>query len=212
MSISIADRELVEGFWREYVDGYIFNDLENSIRFGHANYLVALGEMCYIDFFGKLMTGVQGSPTNFRTFVQTYLKLYATDPLNPSDTTFLDSLYGEFRSGLVHSYFPKNVEVVAVAKAATGGPSIWRESGKWKIAVADFLAELKAAVSELKEDVLSGTYLAQFINAVSDTPGLDKITAWPPAGEVGVASTTVTVVSGSVVFPPASSPSKPPSP
>src|SRR5712692_6740218 len=109
-SITAADRELVESFWREYIDGFIFADLENCVRI-RANYLVALGEMCYIDFLGKLMTGVEGSPNNFKTFVKSYLPAYA------SDSSFsLDELYSEFRSGLVHSYFPENVDVVGVMK------------------------------------------------------------------------------------------------
>jgi len=192
------DRHLVETFWRDYVDGF-FNDLENCIRLAHANYLVALGEMCYIDFLGKLMTGVQG-PENFKTFIRTYLKTYATNPLNAKDATFLDRLYGEFRSGLVHSYFPKNVDVVAVMKVLPQPPSIWidPDSGKWRIVVADFLDEFKKAADALKTDLLAGRYLAEFKRVVSESPGLGI--------SAGMTSTTVTTVSGFVVPPPTNSP------
>ena len=68
-SISKADQALVEGFWKEFIDGYIFDDLNKTAKVG-ANYLVALGEMCYIDFLGKLMTGVEGSQREFHDFRQ----------------------------------------------------------------------------------------------------------------------------------------------
>ena len=190
-SISPDDRALVEGFWGEFVDGYIFNDLNNCVKAG-ANYLVALGEMCYIDFLGKLMTGEEGSRRNFRTFVTTYLSSYA-------EPAFLEDLYGEFRSGLVHAYFPENVYVVAVMTATPSPPSIWREAGKWKIVVADFIPEFRAAADALKKDLMSGKYLAAFKKAVSENPGLDKIANWPVTAGASVASTTVTTFSGSVV-------------
>jgi len=202
LTISTEDQELVEGFWREFVDGYMFSDLENCVRLAHANYLVALGEMCYIDFFGKLMTGIErDSYSNFTTFVKEYLPTYATNPLDPKDIAFLGRLYGEFRSGLVHSYFPKNVDVVAVMKVLPNPPSIWQESGKWKIVVADFLDELKKASDALRADLLAGKYLENFKKVIAESPGMDKITEWSFGGGTA-ASTTVTTVSGSVVFPP----------
>ena len=201
-SISSDDFELVLNFWREYVDGYIFNDLENCIRLAHANYPVALAEMCYVDFLGKLMTGKNNnSYGNFTTFVKAYLPRYA------SDTSFtLDELYGEVRSGLVHSYFPEKIDVVGVMKPIPQPPSIWRESGRWKITVADFLDEFKPAAAALKQDLLKGRYLTEFKSVVLANPGKDRIHTSPPAGGTPVSSTTVTTVSGSVVF----SPSKPP--
>lgn len=202
--ISPDDLELVVNFWREYVDGYIFNDLENCIRLAHANYPVALAEMCYVDFLGKLMTGKSNnSHDNFTTFVKAYLPEYA------SDSSFtLDELYGEVRSGLVHSYFPEKVDVVGVMKPIPRPPSIWRESGRWKIAVADFLDEFKSAAEALKQDLLKGKYLAEFKSVVLASPGKERIHTWPDTGGTPVASTSVTTVSGSVVFPP----SKPPEP
>ena len=173
----------MDDFWSQYVDGYIFDDLENCVRLAHANYVVALGEMCYIDFFGKLMTGKErDSYNNFTTFVKEYLPTYATNPLDPKDADFLGRLYGEFRSGLVHSYFPKNVDVVAVMKVLPNPPSIWQESGKWKIVVADFLDELKKAAGALRADLLAGKYLEEFKKVVAESPGMDKINKWPPAG------------------------------
>jgi hypothetical protein len=204
--ISDEDRQLVEVFWKEFVDGYMFNDLENCVRLAHANYMVALGEMCYIDFFGKLMTGKErASYNNFTTFVKEYLPTYATNPLDPKDAAFLGRLYGEFRSGLVHSYFPKNVDVVAVMKVLPNPPSIWQESGKWKIVVADFLDELKKAAYALRADLLAGKYLENFKEVIAESPGMDKITQWPSVGGGTAASTTVTTFSsGAAVFPPKS--------
>jgi len=165
--VSEDDHKLIESFLKEYIDGFIFNDLNKCVRTG-ANYLVALGEMCFIDFLGKLMTGEEGSKRNFKTFVVTYLPTYA-------EATFLEDLYIEFRSGLVHSYFPENVDVIAVMKPLPSPPSIWRESGKWKIVVADFLDEFKKAADALEKDLLAGKYSAEFKKAVSKSPGLDKI-------------------------------------
>ena len=194
--ITPADRDLVEGFWREYIDDFIFNDLENCIRLARANYPVALAEMCYIDFMGKLMTGVEGSPNNFKTFIKAYLPAYASDP-----SFTLDELYGEFRSGLVHSYFPENIDVVGVMKPLPRPPSIWREKGRWKIAVADFLDEFKKATDALKRDLLDCNYLEEFKKVVLENPGRDRIHIWPPVTDFPMTSTTVTTVSGSTVFP-----------
>src|SRR5712692_9852205 len=155
--------------------------------------------MCYIDFLGKLMTGVEGSLNNFKTFVKSYLPAYA------SDSSFsLDELYSEFRSGLVHSYFPENVDVVGVMKVLPSSPSIWRDKGKWKIAVADFLDEFKKAADALRKDLLDGKHLEQFKKVVLENPGRDRIHTWPPVSGTPVASTTVTTVSGFTVPPPTS--------
>ena len=206
MPISVADRELVENFWQEYVDGFIFNDLNNCVRAG-ANYLVALGEMCYIDFMGKLMTGKSRNSTdNFKKFVRSYLPQY-------SKPAFLDKLYGEFRSGLVHSYFPEKIDVVAVMKATPGGPSIWQDAGRWKIVVGDFVPEFKAATDAFKTDLLNGKHLTNFKMVVSTDPGLANIHTWPIGGSSAhVTSTTVTVVSSSMASLPPSTLFNPPDP
>lgn len=198
--IAPADRDLIEGFWREYIDGFIFNDLDNCVRAG-ANYLVALGEMCYIDFLGKLMTGEEGSKRNFRTFMMAYLPLY-------SEPAFFEDMCVEFRSGLVHAYFPENVDVVAVMKPLPRPPSIWRESGKWKIVVADFLDELKKAADALKKDLLASKYLEEFKKAIAKNPGLDKIPRWHVVSGTPVTSTTVATFTSEFVVPPPDEPEK----
>lgn len=159
---TIDDHELVEAFWKEYIDGFIFHDLKVK-----ANYLVALGAMCYVDYFGKLMRGKRGSERNFKKFVQTYLPQYVS---------VLDALYREVRCGLVHSYFPENVEVVGVFRdQRTPGPAIWKEKGRWKIAVDDFTQELKIATDCFKSDLLSGRYISKFKSVVLKDPGLSRI-------------------------------------
>lgn len=195
MPVSEDDRKLIESFWKEYIDGFIFNDLNNCVRAG-ANYLVALGEMCYIDFLGKLMTGkANNSQGNFKRFVRAYLPQY-------SRRVFLNKLYREFRSGLVHAYFPENVDVVAVMKPLPVPPSIWRERGKWKIVVADFLDEFKKAADALKKDLLAGKHLKQFKKVVSESPGLERIPKWPTVSGTPVTSTTVTTYSSGFITPP----------
>jgi hypothetical protein len=196
--ISTEDQELVEGFWKEYVDGFIHNDLNRCVHDG-ANYLAALGEMCYVDFLGKLMTSKKNnSKDNFKTFVKAYLPRYANPP------AFLENLYQEVRSGLVHSYFPENVNVIAREKVHHGPPSIWQEKdGKWTISVADFLSEFKVASDALKRDLLEGKYLAEFKKVVSENPGLDRIPLWPVVtGPTAVSSTTTTVSFSQLGHPP----------
>ena len=197
-AIGQDDRELVEGFWKDYVDGYIMRDLYYCIHAG-ANYLVALGEMCYVEFLGKLMTGKESPTDNFMTFVRGYLPRY--DP--KTDPTFLGKLYGEVRSGLVHSYFPENVNVIAREKASHGPPSIWQEKdGRWMISVADFMTEFKGAADALKADLLAGKYLKEFKIAVSENPGLERISRWPVGGASMASTTTTTYMSGGVIYPP----------
>lgn len=198
LSVNDDDRRLVESFWKEYVDGFIFNDLNECVHAG-ANYLVALGEMCYADFLGKLMTGREGSKNNFMTFMKAYLPRYA----KPG---FIEDFYSEVRSGLVHSYFPEKIDVMAREKVHHGPPSVWQEGGKWKISVADFLTEFKAAADALKKDLLAGKYLAEFKKAVSENPGLDRIPIWKVVSGSPITSTTVTTISSGFVIPPPSKP------
>ena len=137
---------------------------------------------------------------NFTTFVKGYLPRYATSP-------FLDELYSEFRSGLVHAYFPENVDVVAVTKTNPGAPSIWQESGKWRIVVGDFIPELRVAADALKKDVLNGKYLLEFKKAISVSPGMSRITALAPVVGGISASGVATNTSGSILPSPPASPS-----
>ena len=147
-------------------------------RYGGAagsNYLVALGEMCYIDYFGKLMTGKEGSRENFRTFCKKYMTQYVG---------ILDSLYEQVRSGLVHAYFPENVDVVGVSRE-TPGNAVWLEANRWKIAVENLQRELKTAADSLKCDLLKGLYLTNFKNVVTKDPSIAQI----PSQAIGQVTT-----------------------
>ncbi|MBI2125899.1 MAG: hypothetical protein HYU02_01075 [Thaumarchaeota archaeon] len=165
--MSVTNTRLIEVFWKEYVDGFIFHDLEFGARKAEANFLVALGEMCYVDYFGKLMRGKQGSEINFKMFLRSYMPQY---------TGVLNELYAEVRCGLVHSYFPENVDVIGrVRDPKTPGPAIWREGGRWKIAVVTFAEELKTASNAFKSDLLRGQYINEFKNVILKDPGLHRI-------------------------------------
>ncbi len=135
MRSASSDKQLIEGFWKEYVEGFIFRDLEKCARPAEANFLVALGELCYADFFGKLMRGKRGPEKNFKAFVGRYMPQYRA---------ILDILYDEVRCGLVHSYFPDNVDVVACVRVDIA-QAITRNGSRWQIAVVDFIHELRQA-------------------------------------------------------------------
>ena len=191
---SAADSQLVNDFWSEYVDGFIFGDLERAIA-AHDNYLVALGEMCYIDYLGKLIRGRRGSEKNFKRFVIDYM---------PNYVPFLDGLYGEVRCGLVHSYFPDNVDVIGITWTISG-LAIRKVNGRWKIAVHDFLNEMKEATNAFKADLLSGKNLHKFKAVVTSNPGVDRIGRVSHGAIVGApigTSSTVVTTSGSIVRAP----------
>ncbi len=165
--MTLPDSELVEAFWGEYVNDFIFHDLEAGARKAEANFLVALGEMCYVDYFGKLMRGTQGSEKNFKAFIRNYMPQYVG---------VLDELYSEVRCGLVHSYFPEKVDVVGrVRDPKTPGPAIWKENGRWKITVSSFAEELKVAASSFKSDLLRGKQIDEFKAVIVKDPGLSRI-------------------------------------
>lgn len=195
---SQADTNLVNNFWQEYVDGYIFQDLDRAVAAGD-NYLVALGEMCYTEYFGKLMSGRPAPTANFSRFVARYLPQYGQ---------VINRFYNEVRSGLVHSYFPDNVDVIGITWTDQGD-AIRLVGGRWKIAVSDFLVELRRGAATLKVDLLAGRYLQNFNRLVSANPGLARIGPFgqgtgggpstPPTA--GVASTVVTTTSGMVIRP-----------
>jgi len=164
--LNSEDRQLVEKFWERYVYGFIFGDLTRSARCGRANFLVALGLMCYTDYFGKLMTGKQDPHRNFCSFLKEYLPAYSMQR---------EMIYKEVRCGLVHEYFPVNLEVIGRKRVPLVPPSIWQESGRWKIAVDDFIEDLKEAANKFKQDLLNGVHFSEFKKVVEKNPGLNRI-------------------------------------
>jgi len=169
--ISTGDIDLVNNYWSKYVDGFVFDDLTRGIDLAKANYLVALGEMCYIDYFGKLMRGRSGAYRNFTGFIKAYLPQYTADA---------NALYVDVRSGLAHAYFPDNIEIIGVTRASAEN-AIWRDAGKWKIAVKDFIDELRKGSDALKVDLLNGVHLREFKRVVRMNPGTARILPPPPA-------------------------------
>ena len=96
------DREKIKKYFKEYIFGFIFNDIQSGIK-GKANFLTALGLLCYTEFMGGLMNGgfAQGGATsNFNTFF---------DFLGSKYKNFRSShnVYKIYRCGMAHEYFIK---------------------------------------------------------------------------------------------------------
>jgi len=112
-------REIKEYFY-EFVFGFIFNDIENSIR-AKANYIVALALLVYTEYIGGLITGDLGvqkkSKTNFNAALKYFewkgnKKYYSNFEVKIKGSDKTLDVYEIFRCGMVHEYFSKGICIV----------------------------------------------------------------------------------------------------
>ncbi len=112
----------IKEYFDEFVFGFIFRDIENSIK-AKANYVVALALLTYTEYLGGLITGDLGlqnkSKTNFDTALKYFewkgdKKYYSKFKveLEDSKSTKKMGVYEIFRCGLIHEYFSKGTCVV----------------------------------------------------------------------------------------------------
>ncbi len=140
---------LVEDYFRKYVEGFVFRDIEGAIN-AKANYLAALGILSYIDYLAFLIFD-EDTTTRYTKFLRTYMKDYKP----------YDDIY-EVRNGFVHQYFPPRIETVSMKtggrKYGSTGPAIYRVSqGKWKVVVEPLFEDFKTAACSMKIDLAKQT-------------------------------------------------------
>jgi hypothetical protein len=122
--MAVIDKDFVLSYWQEYVTGFIFSDIENSIK-ATANFTVAQALMSYTEFMGALINGHLGetghSHDDFNRFLK-YLSWNGNDDYysnfkikykeGPSTREKSVDIYTAFRCGLVHEYLPKLPSIV----------------------------------------------------------------------------------------------------
>lgn len=116
-------QEKIKDYFKEYIFGFIFNDIENCIK-AKANYTVALALLSYTEFLGGLISGTLGlrdknrerfnSALNFFDF-EGNTKYYKEFKVKFRDVDYLEKdgdIYTLFRCGLAHEYFIKSDSLV----------------------------------------------------------------------------------------------------
>lgn len=111
-------KEEIEKYFKEYIFGFIFNDIQNCIK-SKANYAVALLLLSYTEFIGGLINGTIGlqgkSQEQFNKALEYFdwsgdEKYYKNFKQKYRDTDFQikeGNIYTLFRCGLAHEYFIK---------------------------------------------------------------------------------------------------------
>jgi hypothetical protein len=113
----IIDKNFVLGYFRKYIFGFIFNDIENCIL-AKANFAVATILMSNTEYVGALISGNLGlsghSKSDFNKFLDYFEFNCDSDYYRNFEIEFRDSnktskvgIYEAFRCGLIHEYFPK---------------------------------------------------------------------------------------------------------
>ena len=141
------DREKIKKYFKEYIFGFIFNDIQSGIK-GKANFLTALGLLCYTEFMGGLMNGgfAQGRATsNFNTFF---------DFLGSKYKNFRSShnVYKIYRCGMAHEYFIKGNFTIYMRGGSPGvaiGPD-----GRYLFFVENYFKDFKKACHKFYRQIL----------------------------------------------------------
>lgn len=155
----------VDGFFREYVFGFMYNDVERAIKTG-TNFLVALGLSVYTEVMGGLVTGHLKDPRwsrrNYEAFLP-YLGDYYKNLHKQID------LFKRVRCGLVHEYFVKGSSIIAVGFIPESTPGVVFEDGVIKFAVEFYFRDFKAGVQKYYDKLKSGdnNLLLKFKQAIS---------------------------------------------
>ena len=152
-----------------YVKGFIFTDVERSIR-AKTNFLTALGLVSYTEFIGGLMSGNAGQAGHSRaSFNEAYRRLgpayIAFD--NEIGRRFHDrrrkprSVYDIVRCGLVHEYFVKKNFVIARRRARRSAPGVGWFGQKILIANQNYYQDFKTMCLAYRQELFENRALRQ---------------------------------------------------
>lgn len=150
--VIVSTLDFVEYYFKEFVFGFMYRDIRQTIDLAKANFLVALGLSVYTEVMGGLVTGQLRDPRwskkNYEAFLP-FLGTHYVDLHNQID------LYKRVRCGLVHQYFVKGRAMIAVKSAFSNAPGIvyTSEFDHITIYVERYFQDFKAGV-ERYYDVL----------------------------------------------------------
>ncbi len=149
----------IERYFNEYIlpsKGFIYCDIKREIDLARAgnsggNFLAALGLLCYTEFMGKIVLKNKESYTKqFKAF----FSLMGDDYKQLIDTKEID-VYKIFRSGMVHSYFANDCDIVMLNDNYPSG-IIVKPDGKYLFTVEKYFEDFMNACQRLFDDINSG--------------------------------------------------------
>jgi len=141
----MSTQDFVDFFFKEYVFGFMYNDIRRTIDSAKANFLVALGLSVYTEIMGGLVTGhlkdSSWSKRNYKAFLP-YLGSHYVNLDKQID------LYNRVRCGLVHEYFVKGRSMIALKFTQENLPGIVYTCSLDHIAIAieHYFRDFKAGV------------------------------------------------------------------
>lgn len=152
MSQSPSDE--VRSFFREYVFGFIFSDIQREIDLarlgkGGGNFLAALGLLCYTEVMGGVRRGTlargEGS-ANFNTFFKELGDRYAS-------LAERREVYRDLRCGMAHQYLVKGPATVSMLKG-NEPCGVTENEGRLSFSVERYFEDFAAACRRLHDDLL----------------------------------------------------------
>lgn len=164
----MSRQDFAEIFFKEFVFGFMYNDIRQAIDLAKANFLVALGLSVYTEIMGGLITGQLRNPKwsrkNYEAFLP-FLGAHYVDLHSQID------LYKRVRCGLVHQYFVKGRAMIAVKFTRGDVPGIvyTGEFDHISISIERYFQDFKAGVQRYYEILKSGDAeaLRKFMQAVA---------------------------------------------
>lgn len=190
---SVARREIVDdfinevdNFFREYIFGFIYHDVEAAIQ-GKANYLAALGLVVYTEFMGGLVSGGLGEKGRSRERFYAFFNRLGPEYEDVGKRRELVKIYGNVRCGLAHAYFIDQDSVVKMTigggHGETCGIEVEPATGTVWFIVERYWRDFKRAVGEYHRELVeekSRELLTKFRKAVGDAWHFEKLMSGAP--------------------------------
>jgi hypothetical protein len=107
----LITQDFVEYYFKEFVFGFMYNDIRRTIDLAKANFLAALGLSVYTEVMGGLVTGHLRNAHSSRKNYEAFLPFLGKDYVALHKQI---DLYERVRCGLVHQYFVKGRAMIAV--------------------------------------------------------------------------------------------------
>jgi len=140
---SNKDITIISNFFKEYIFGFIYHDIDAVID-GKANFLAALGLLCYTEFLGGLISPRDSKnipKKRFASFLPYIGKCYVI--LNKND-----KLYDIFRCGLAHEYFIKRSASIVMYKGKNTRCGIIFKNDHWYFVVEKYFDDFRHGVKK----------------------------------------------------------------
>lgn len=165
--VIVSTLDFVELYFGEFVFGFMYHDIRQTIDLAKANFLVALGLSVYAEVMGGLVTGQLRNPKwsrkNYEAFLP-FLGAHYVDLHKQID------LYKRVRCGLVHQYFVKGRAMIAVkfTRSDASGIVYTSEIDHISISIEQYFQDFKAGVQRYYDILKSGDTeaLQKFMQAV----------------------------------------------